>query len=120
MRTFCLAALLILSVSVAVAQKAGGWTKASVKEQPVIDAADFAITAQQQLLKKAGKQEKLALQKIVAAEQQVVAGMNYKLTLQVKLGDQLQSVEANVWTRAWLKPKDRNQLTSWKLEEKKE
>ncbi|WP_254507679.1 cystatin domain-containing protein [Anatilimnocola floriformis] len=117
---FAIVVLMMLPLSFAAAQVVGGWKKADVKDPAVIEAADFAVKAQQAALKKAGKDETLALQKIVAAEQQVVSGMNRKLTLQVKSGDQIQSIETIVWTRAWLKSEERSQLSAWKVLETKE
>ena len=120
MRSCLAAVLLLMSLSFAAAQVAGGWGKKDVKDPAVLEAADFAVKAQQAILKKAGQEGTLALQKIVAAEQQVVAGINTKLTLQVKFGEEVKSVQAIVWTRAWLKPEERSQLTSWKVLESKE
>lgn len=112
--------LLALSFLPSAWGQPGGWAKASVKEQAVIDAANFAVKAQQEELKKAGKEDKLTLDKIVTAEQQVVQGMNYKLTLQVKFGEKVQTAEAKVWARVWLKPDEQYKLTAWKLADEKD
>ena len=61
---------------------------------------------------KDGKPAKLKLVKILNAEQQVVAGMNYRLKLSVQQGDEVKTAEALVWWQAWRKP-DPYQLTSW-------
>ena len=94
---------MLLAISMAhpiAAQMPGGWSKASVKDQQVIQAAKFALNAQQKAIKDAGGTEKLTLLKIVAAQQQVVAGMNYQLTLKVKHGDKVRTAEARVWWQA--------------------
>jgi hypothetical protein len=109
--------LVTFSLVAARAQQpiAGGYSKASVTEKEVVAAADFAIGAQQKVMQdptgdKAGK---LELVKILGAEQQVVAGMNYRLKLQVKVNGKEKQAEAIVWWQAWRTP-DPYQLTSWK------
>ena len=46
------------------AQVAGGWSNASVKEEGVVQAAQFAVKVQQQTMKAAGKSDKVSLIKI--------------------------------------------------------
>lgn len=55
---------------------------------------------------------RLELVQIVGAERQVVAGMNYRLTLKVLLNGEARLAEAVVWRQAWRKPRP-DQLTSW-------
>jgi hypothetical protein len=55
---------------------------------------------------------KLELVTILQAEQQVVAGMNYRFKLRVKLKGKETTADAIVWWRAWRKPKP-YQLTLW-------
>jgi hypothetical protein len=112
--------LTILDLSNATAQRPGGWSKVDAKDKGVVSAAQFAVKAQEQALKEAGKEEKLALTKIQNAEQQVVQGMNYKLTLQVKVGDSVKTAQAEVWARVWLKPEEQYKLSSWKFSDEKE
>jgi hypothetical protein len=50
--------------------------------------------------------------RIVAAEHQVVAGMNYRLQLRVTLDSEEKTAEALVWWQVWRKPEP-YQLTSW-------
>jgi len=102
----------------AQAQVPGGWSKASVKDQGVVDAAKFAIKAQQAALAKGGSNDKLELTEITAAQQQVVQGMNYRLSLKVKLGNDTKNAEATVWARVWLKGDDQYKLTDWKFTDK--
>lgn len=93
----------------------GAPTPVDVKDKGVVKAAQFAVEAQQQVLKEAGKEEKLALVKVVSAQHQVVAGSKYILTLQVKAGEELKTAEASVWVRLWLEPPERYKLMSWKF-----
>lgn len=118
MRPALLAALgplVALPALVAAAAVPGGWSKASVKDPAVVAAATFAVSARQAQDEKGGETAQLALEEIVAAEQQVVAGMNYRLTLRVKGGDDVRRAEATVWSRPWLEDEqERNQLTAWR------
>lgn len=110
-----LAPLAALPALVAVAAVPGGWSKASVGDPAVVAAATFAVAARQAEDERGGHTAKLALEEIVAAEQQVVAGMNYRLTLRVKVGDDVRRAEATVWSRPWLEDeRERNQLTAWR------
>lgn len=95
---------------------AGGYSPATVTNETVQAAAAAAIAAQAKTLpaQKEGTAAKLELVKILAAEQQVVAGMNYRLTLRVKWDGKEKTAEAVVWWQAWRKP-DPYQLTSWKV-----
>jgi hypothetical protein len=78
----------------------------------VIAAADFAIHAQQRVMRADKELTKLELVAIVRAEQQVVAGMNYRLMLKVKVDGEEKTAESVVWWQAWRKP-DPYQMTSW-------
>jgi len=92
----------------------GGYAKASTSDPTVVSAAEFAV--------KAARQEMpgiltatLKLQRVLAAQQQVVAGMNYRLTLRVLTNSGARDVEAVIYkpigsdeTRPAFK------LTSWK------
>jgi cystatin-C len=87
--------------------KVGGYAKASVTDKDVVAAAEFAIKAQSE----ESQPSKLELLKILRAEQQVVAGVNYRLTLKVKHGGSERTAEATVWWQAW-RPNP-YQLSSW-------
>lgn len=93
----------------------GGWSKARVDDKAVVDAAAFAIKARQKAMKAAGAREVVELVRIARARQQVVAGMNYHLTLQVKRGDVVEAIDAVVWVQPWLAEAERSKLTSWKV-----
>jgi cystatin-C len=88
-------------VFVLVAQ-VGGFLEIAVTDKGAVAAADFAIEAKK-------KTDKIALDKIVKAESQVVAGINYRLLLAVKTDDGVRQAEVVVWHKL-----DRsNELTRW-------
>jgi hypothetical protein len=92
----------------------GGYAPASVTNKEVGAAAAFAIKAQQKAMqgKKDLEPPKLGLVTILRAEEQVVAGMNYRLKLKVNLNGKEKTAEAIIWWQAWRKP-DPYELTSW-------
>ena len=80
----------------------------------VVAAAHFAVAEQTKVIQKEQKTAtKLSLVTIISAEEQVVSGMNYHLTLKVKLDGKLKKAEATVWWQAWNKEAP-YRLTSWK------
>ena len=93
----------------------GGWTSAAVTNAEVVVAATFAIKEEEKSIRKANAATKatLALVSIVNAEQQVVAGMNYRLTMKVKSDGKDKTAVAIVWWQAWNK-EEAYKLTSWK------
>lgn len=99
----------------AAALKPGGWSKVAVTDQGVIAAAAFAIQARQAAMRADGDETKLELKAIEAAEQQVVAGLNYRLQLEVSAGGNPRRAVAVVWAREWLEPAGRYTLTSWEF-----
>ena len=94
--------------------RVGGYAVGSVTNKEVVAAAAFAIKAQQHAMQenKDAEPPKLELATILQAEQQVVAGVNYRLKLKVKLNGTEKTAEAIVWWQAWRKP-DPYRLTSW-------
>lgn len=90
----------------------GAYASASVTDPNVQAAASFAIDAERQALLKAGEAGTLDLVRLVGAERQVVAGVNYRLRLRLKRDGREQDAEALVWWQVWRKP-DPYQLTSW-------
>lgn len=93
--------------------RVGGYTKALTNSKEVIAAATFAVEAQEiAIQEKTGEKAALELVDIQKAEQQVVAGMNYRLTLKVKLNNEEKTAEAIVWWQSWRQP-DPYRLTSW-------
>lgn len=97
----------------------GGKIDSSVKDPGVVEAANFACTAEQDALKAKGQPQAITLVEITAAKSQVVEGVSYDLTLHMKLDGQDQTAEAVVWVRPWLKGDDKIKLTSWKFADKK-
>jgi len=89
----------------------GGWSEADVDDANVVSAARFAVAAQQQTMASEDETAELALVRILSARQQVVAGMNYEITLQVRVGETLKTATVRVWDQPWRKP--RRELTSW-------
>jgi hypothetical protein len=94
--------------------------KVSVTKQEVVDAAAFAIAAQEKAMQDSsgGQTNKLELVEILEATQLVVDGINYQLTLKVKLNGKEKQAVANVrWQgRGKLDP---YQLTYWKWSEER-
>ena len=94
----------------------GGYSALAVTNKEVIDAAAFAVKIQQKVMQHSkGEPAKLELTAIEGAEQQVVAGMNYRLRLKVKVDGVEKDAEAVVWWQPWRKSEP-YQLTSWKWE----
>jgi hypothetical protein len=92
----------------------GVYTKASVTDEEVVAAAQFAITAQSNAIQQPeGRHRAMELLRLIAAEEQVVAGKNYRLILSVKENGNRKTAEAIVWWQPWRKPNP-YQLTSWK------
>lgn len=110
-----LTAIMASGVDQALARKPGGWSEVSVTDEGVVAAAAFAVQAHRAAMQKNGDQGKLVLEKVEAAQQQVVAGMNYRLTLRVQTAGPARTAEALVWARVWLEEPERYQLTSWKF-----
>ena len=96
-------------------QISGGWTLAAVTKPEVVAAANFAVAEQPKAILKEQKTAatKLSLVAIMSAEEQVVSGMNYHLTLKVKLNGKHKKAEATVWWQAWNKEAP-YKLTAWK------
>ena len=109
-----IAVLVLLATACSMAGQAqqsmpGGYTTIAVTDDKVIRAATFAIKAQEEV---SGKTSSLELVKILEAESQVVAGVNYRIKLRVRLNGKERIAEAIVWWRAWRKPEP-YQLMSW-------
>jgi uncharacterized cupredoxin-like copper-binding protein len=110
-----LAALLVLGLvgtSCVQAGKPGAYAGAAVTNQEIVAAAQFAIAAQAKALQKDAPTARLELVTIQRAEQQVVAGMNYRLRLKVRHDGAEKEAEAVVWWQAWNRDEP-YQLTDW-------
>ncbi len=107
-RRTLLSVLLIAAFSLVVAIPTlavpGGHEDAKVDDERVIAAAKAAIAE-----KNKTEPVALTLVKIEKAQQQVVAGMNYTITLKVKAGSEVKEAEVVVW----VKLDGKYQLTSW-------
>jgi hypothetical protein len=86
------------------AQIAGGYGEASKTDPEVVSAARFAIKQEQ---RKLGR--RLSLISIERAEVQVVAGLNYRLCLKVKVKGKTQDVTAVVYKNL----KQKYSLSRW-------
>jgi len=108
---------LILATSTA-AGILGEYSPAAVTNKEVIAAAKFAVSAKEEAMReeKNPKPARLKLVKIVSAQQQVVAGINFRLYLELTLNGNNKEAKAIVWWQAWRRP-DSYQLTSWKWKE---
>jgi copper homeostasis protein (lipoprotein) len=82
----------------------GGYSNASITDKDVMSAANFAVEQQQQ---KTG--QPLSLDSISQAQQQVVAGTNYKLCMKIKDGSNVRTASAVVYRNL----QHQNSLTSW-------
>ena len=70
----------------------GGFTDASLEDEEVLEAAGFAA----ERIAEAGPYSDVFIREILRAEQQVVAGMNYRLLLSVEAGGEARTAEALV------------------------
>ncbi len=95
------------------AQMLGGYGQTSVANKTVRAAAAFAIKAQAKAMRaqKGVRTTRLKLIKILAVETQVVAGVNYRLKLEVKVNGKVKQADAVVF-RGLKKPYP-FELTSW-------
>lgn len=92
----------------ALAQIAGGYETADVKDPQVMAAAKFAVNAQNTKLKRTGNRAYTLLE-ISKAQMQVVAGLNFQVCLKTKLGTSIRSAEAVVYQDL----QQKLSLTSW-------
>ena len=83
---------------------AGGYQQASTTESDVVSAAKFATKKE-----KRKKGIRLSLISIERAEKQVVAGINYRLCLRVKIKDKIQ----NVTTIVYRNLRQKYSLSNW-------
>ena len=90
----------------------GAYAVVPVTDEKVVSVAAFAMDAKRKSMLAAGEPATLELVSIQRAEQQVVAGLNFRLELRVKRNGKEHAADAVVWWQAWRKP-DPYQLTSW-------
>lgn len=111
---FVLAGFCAYDASCATAPIVGGYTKASVMAKDVRAAARFAIETRSSAIQQPEDQQRASLKliRVVAAETQVVAGTNYRLTLSVTEAGARKTAIATVWWQPWRSPSP-YELTSW-------
>ena len=82
------------AADLAAAPIAGGWSSASLQDDNVKKAAQFALTAQEHQSRASFK-----LLAIKHARQQVVAGTNYSMNLMIQAEGKRRLVIAEVWAK---------------------
>jgi hypothetical protein len=80
----------------------GGYSEVPTTNEQVIAAAQFAVRGGQWAAI-------ISLVEILSAQQQVVAGMNYRLRLKVKVDGKVREAVAGVWRKL----DGKHELTSW-------
>ena len=102
------------------AAKLGGDTPAQVTNKDVVAAAGFAVSAQEKAMQEKDDPNppKLKLVEILSAQQQVVAGKNFRLKLRVSLNGEIKEAAVVVWWQAWREPGP-YRLMAWEWEEEK-
>jgi hypothetical protein len=90
---------------------AGGYSDAPVTDNRVVSTAEFAIKEEEKAIREINGTPslKLTLVKIISAQQQVVAGSNFRLKLKVTINNTEKLVEAVVFQKL----SDERELTSW-------
>lgn len=108
----------LLAVCFAEEPKSGGYSAIQITNKEAIDAAAFAVKIQQKVMQHTNGEPpvKLELTAFEAAEQKIVAGMNYRLRLKVKVDGVEKNAEAVVWWQPWRKSEP-YQLMSWSWKE---
>ena len=102
----------LLLAAAPTSAQVGGWSKAKVDDPEVVAAARFAVKAT------SAKEEKLAMDRIVAARHQLVAGMNYWVHLQLTDSSSGKPVKREAEAVVYKNLDDKYSLTSWKWKEK--
>ncbi|XP_046554411.1 multicystatin-like [Haliotis rubra] len=90
-------ALVLVVLPLAACQLIGGPMTVDVNRDDIQQMASFALTQLNTLL---GSQNTLV--SVVQAKTQVVAGINYFLSLEIKNGQETQTCTVTVWSRVWL------------------
>ncbi len=99
---------LVLLGSLSLAQIAGGFSKADVKDPQVIAAAKYALETKNTAMKRSGNRAYTLLE-IEKAQIQVVAGLNYRVCIKVKLGSIVRSADTLVYQNL----QQQYRLSSW-------
>ena len=79
--------------------RAGGWADATLTDEWIRKAAEFAVKTQQETMRLTESQRNVTLKlvKIISAKQQVVAGMNYDIKLEVDIDGKTKTARTIVW-----------------------
>lgn len=111
---WCLILMLAVGVGDVVAEEVlvGGYSVVAVSNAGVVAAAEFAIAAKERAMQAEVASASLALVSIENAEQQVVAGLNYRLKLKVMVNGGKREAEAIIWWQSW-NEEEPYKLTSW-------
>jgi len=96
--------LMAVFASTSLGQVPGGYSKRSTTDDVVVAAAKFAVETQ-------SKKEPVTLVKVLAAESQIVAGTNIRLTLEVRTKDGEKQAVVVVWNKLG----GAQELTEWEL-----
>jgi hypothetical protein len=96
----CLATIFLAGVC--QGQPLGGYKAVPVSNKEVVAAAKFAVEAH-------SKKEKVSLAKILKAESQVVAGRNFRITMDVRSEGRVRQAVATVWAKL----DGTRELTEW-------
>ncbi len=96
----------------AFSQMVGGFSNADIKDYGVVQAAKFAVKAKNISLARVGKNA-YKLVEITRAEVQVVAGINYHVCFEAKLGNNTKNADVVVYKDLQKKMS----LTSWDWKE---
>lgn len=102
----------LLAISVPTLAKPGGWQNAKVDDPEVVAAAKFAVKKTQ------AKHKKLSMKQIVGAAQQVVAGMNYWVDLELTDRASGKPVKRKAEAVIYCDLDGNYSLTSWKWKKK--
>ena len=97
--------LLLQSSDVALA---GGWSALPVMDAVAVAAAGYAVGAQN-AVEGSGAANAITLIRITSARQQVVAGLNVEIGMEVKQGQSVRQADATVWRKL----SGDYELTSW-------
>jgi hypothetical protein len=98
----------------AVGPAVGAYADAPVTDPQVVAAARFAVAAAREAqTARGGPPDTLERVAVVRAQRQVVAGINYRLSLRVGREGAERSATAEVWWQAWRTP-DPYRLTRWR------
>jgi hypothetical protein len=104
---FLLLGVVVLG-TLALAQIAGGFGSADIKDPEVIGAAKFALETKNIGMNRSGTRA-YGLLEIQKAEVQVVAGLNYRVCFKVKLGSIIRSADVLVYKNL----QNKYSLSSW-------